>query len=75
MDDEKKTRSLLSDFSKLEYLKHIVIIEKISDKTLKELQAITSNIKVHKFEDLISLGKKNLVDDVPPKPDDVCIIW
>lgn len=75
IDDEKKVKLLLSDLSKLKYLKHIVIINNLSKCVLKELQSLTSNIQLHLFNELINLGKKNLVDDFPPKPDDTCIIW
>ena len=46
----------------------------VKKEDIQNLKAAHPHVEVLGFTDLVALGEKNLVDVVPPKPDDVCCI-
>jgi len=68
-DDSAKAIQLMNSKSSLE---HIVVIEKITDEV--RTKAADLGIKIHSFEELKEIGRKNLKNPIPAKPDDLATI-
>ncbi|KAE9550027.1 hypothetical protein FO519_006755 [Halicephalobus sp. NKZ332] len=75
VDDISKIKKLLDSASQMPSLKHIVLISKES-KALEPVESLakSQNIQLHLFEEIRRLGETSLVDDIPPRPDDLFII-
>ncbi|ESO84095.1 hypothetical protein LOTGIDRAFT_211040 [Lottia gigantea] len=71
-DKCSKAELILQDTKNIKCLKHMIVIEKITDK-VKEL-AKQGNIHLHQFTDIQENGKSHPVDPVLPKPDDLATI-
>ncbi|ESO84097.1 hypothetical protein LOTGIDRAFT_211044 [Lottia gigantea] len=71
-DKCSKAELILQDTKNIKCLKHMIVIEKITDK-IKEL-AKQGNIHLHQFTDIQENGKINPVEPVLPKPDDLATI-
>lgn len=68
-DDSSKALHLMNSNSSL---KHIIVIEKITDEA--RAKAEECNIKILTLEQVKEIGSKNLKPFVPPKPDDLATI-
>ncbi len=68
-DDSSKAMHLMNSTSNL---KHIVVIEKITDAARDK--ANEANIQILSLEQLKEIGKNNLKSPVPPKTDDLATI-
>lgn len=75
VDNADKVKKLVSNKRDMPTLKHIVLMD--GNEVTEELkkQAGEEGVELHKFYDLVEMGKKDVQEDVPPKPDDTYIIW
>jgi len=68
-DDSSKALHLMNSNTSL---KHIVVIEKITDEARS--RAADINVQIMSFEELKKIGRENKKITVPPKPDDLATI-
>ena len=47
---------------------------KLVESDIKKLKDAHPNLSVHSFSDFVKMGEDNMVDPVPPKPEDLCCI-
>lgn len=68
-DDSAKALQLMNFGSKLEM---IIIIDEINQEARDKASEL--NIKIFSLNEIIEVGKQELKEPVPPKPDDLCTI-
>jgi len=68
-DDSVKAIQLMNFQSKLEM---IIVIEEINQEARDK--ASEANVKIFSLNEIIEVGKQELKEPVPPKPDDLCTV-
>lgn len=74
--DAKLISNFIDSINSIVSLKVIVYFGELEEDVIKRINEEFKHIKVISFEDLESFGKNNMVDPVPPSPDDLlCIMY
>lgn len=68
-DKEIKVKSLLAEASNTPNLKHIIVMDKISDNTAEK--AKEKGIEIKYFAEIEKLGKEHPAEPLPPAPSDL----
>ena len=69
-------KSLVNPLQEAREVKHVIYNtdDKVAQEDIEKLKSTRGDLTVVSIDELIELGKKNTVDPVPPKPDDLCCI-
>ncbi|KAF2094173.1 acetyl-CoA synthetase-like protein [Rhizodiscina lignyota] len=67
---------LINPLKEAKTLKHVIYdtAEEVKQEHIDALKKEHPEITVNSFDELVKLGEENLVDTVPPKPEDLCCI-
>jgi long-chain acyl-CoA synthetase len=74
--DPHLLKTLINPLKEATEIQHVIYnsVGDVKEEDIKKLKEAHPHVTVQSFEELRKLGEANMVDPVPPSPDDLCCV-